>query len=309
METAGDCITPALLARVERALGQPVTILKVIRRGYTPALRLRVRLQNGNTVFIKYATTSLTAEWLRQEYFVYTHLDAPFMCCLIAWEDEEEFPFLVLEDLSDEDWPPPWTEHKIGLVREMLERLAGYTLPGLLPLEDDPSLTDGWKEVAEDPKAFLGLEIASPGWLERALPALLAVDGKQVLRGEALTHTDVRSDNLCFQRERVVLIDWNWTRRGHPSADLAFWLASLESEGGPAPDSLLPEGGPFAVLVSGYLAARAGLPIIPDAPLVRKVQLEQLYSALPWAVRALGLPPLDGPHFIKFIRQKIKNEG
>jgi len=124
---------------------------------------------------------------------------------------------------------------------------------------------------------------------------LLAIDGKQVLRGNALTHTDVRSDNLCFLGDRVVLVDWNWTRRGHPAADLAFWLPSLENEGGPAPESILPESGSFAALISGYLAARAGLPIITDAPLVRKVQLEQLHSALPWAVRTLGLPPLDGP--------------
>jgi hypothetical protein len=288
-------ITPDLLARFERTLGQPLTILNVIRRGYTPALRLRARLQDGSTVFIKSATTSLTAEWLRQELPVYTTLDAPFLCRMIAWEDEGEFPFLVLEDLSEAFWPPPWNAHRIGLVRDMLSQLASFSLPGLTPLEEESTLTDGWKEVAADPEAFLGLEWASRGWLERALPVLLAIDGKQVLRGEALTHTDVRSDNLCFLGDRAILVDWNWTRRGHASADLAFWLPSLEREGGPAPESLLPEGAPFAALISGYLAGRAGLPIIPDAPLVRKIQYEQLLSALPWAVRALGLPPLDGP--------------
>jgi Ser/Thr protein kinase RdoA (MazF antagonist) len=217
------------------------------------------------------------------------------MCHLIAWEDEGEYPFLVLEDLSEADWPPPWTPDKIEMVREMLARLAACTLPGLLPLEDESSLTDGWKEVAADPEPFLGLEISSRYWLERSLPILLAVDCKQALRGEALTHTDVRSDNLCFVGDRAVLVDWNWARRGHPSADLAFWLPSLENEGGPAPETILPEGAAFAALISGYLAARAGLPIIPDAPLVRKVQREQLSSALPWAVRALGLLPPDGP--------------
>jgi hypothetical protein len=288
-------LTPDLLARFECALGQPLTILNVIRRGYTPALRLCARVQDGNTVFIKCATTDLTAEWLRKEYAVYTALAAPFMCRLIAWEDEGESPFLVLEDLSQADWPPPWTTRQIDLVREMLVRLASFRLPGLLPLEDDATFTDGWQEVAAEPAAFLGLEIASRGWLERALPSLLAVDGKQVLHGEALTHCDVRSDNLCFLGDRVVLVDWNLTRQGHPSADLASWLPSLETEGGPAPETILPQGGPFAALLSGYFASRAGRPIIPDAPLVRKVQLEQLHSALPWAVRALGLPPLDGP--------------
>jgi hypothetical protein len=294
METDSSYLNAALLDRFERALGQPLTILKAIQRGYTPALRLRARLQDGNTVFIKCATTGPTAEWLREEYKVYTSLQAPFMCQLIAWEDKEEFPFLVLEDLSDADWPPPWTPHKIGLVCDMLTQLVSYTLPDLLPLEEESSLTEGWKEVAENPQPFLALGITSQAWLEQSLPTLLAVDGKQVLRGEALTHTDVRSDNLCFAGDRVVLVDWNWVRRGNPSTDLAFWLPSLEWEGGPAPDAILPEGACFAALISGYLAARAGLPIIPDAPLVRKVQFEQLSTALPWTVRALGLPALDG---------------
>ena len=266
----------------------------MIRRGYTPALRLRARLQDGSTVFIKCATTNLTADWLRKEYAVYASLEAPFLCRLIAWDDQGTFPFLVLEDLSEATWPPPWTTRQIELVRDMLAQLATYSLPGLLPLEEEASLWGGWMEVAADPEAFLGLKIASRTWLERALPILLAVDGKQVLRGEALCHSDVRSDNLCFLGERVVLVDWNWACSGNPSADLAFWLPSLEAEGGPAPETILAEGGPFAALMSGYLAAHAGLPVIPEAPLVRKVQFEQLHSALPWAVRALGLPLLDG---------------
>jgi hypothetical protein len=43
--------------------------------------------------------------------------------------------------------------------------------------------------------------------------------------------------------------------------------------------------------MSGFFAARAGLPPIPTAPHVREVQLAQLRTALPWAARALGLPP------------------
>jgi hypothetical protein len=288
-------LTPDLLPRFERILGQPVTIENVIRRGYTPALRLRARLQDGNTVFIKCGITDLTAEWLRKEYAVYTALVAPFLCRMVAWEDDADFPFLVLEDLSEAFWPPPWTPRQIGMVRDMLARLAEFSLPGLLSLAEDTSITNGWAEVADEPEEFLSLQIASPAWLDRALPVLLSVDGKQVLRGQSLVHSDVRSDNLCIVGDRVVLVDWNLACSGHPLADLAFWLPSLETEGGPAPETILPDGAPFAALLSGYFAARAGQPVIPDAPLVRTVQLEQLHSALPWAVRALDLPPLDGP--------------
>jgi len=44
-----------------------------------------------------------------------------------------------------------------------------------------------------------------------------------------------------------------------------------------------------AAWVSGFFAARAGLPDIPDAPSARRVQREQLSTALPWAQRALHL--------------------
>src|SRR5512146_2768551 len=130
-------VTAELLFRFERALGQPLTLLNVVRRGYTPALRLRARLRDGNTVFIKGATTPLTAGWLRKEYAVYAGLTAPFLCRMLAWEDEGEFPFLVLEDLSAAAWPPPWTARQIGLVREMLAQVAASSLPGLPPLEEE----------------------------------------------------------------------------------------------------------------------------------------------------------------------------
>ena len=66
------------------------------------------------------------------------------------------------------------------------------------------------------------------------------------------------------------------------------------AEGGPPPETILPAGGEIAALLSGYFASQAGLPPVPNAPRVRPLQLAQLKSALPWVVRALDLPPLDG---------------
>ena len=54
----------------------------------------------------------------------------------------------------------------------------------------------------------------------------------------------------------------------------------------------------MAAAVSGFFAARAGLPQVLDAPRVRWIQQVQLKMALPWAVRVLDLPPLDGPSFL-----------
>jgi thiamine kinase-like enzyme len=130
--------------------------------------------------------------------------------------------------------------------------------------------------------------------LNAAVATLLAAQDQAPLAGDALVHSDVRSDNICTSGDRALLVDWNWARRGNPRYDIATWLPSLHAEGGPAPEEILPGAAEFAALLSGYFASRAGLPQIPHAPRVREVQRRQLMVALPWAVRALGLRPLDG---------------
>ena len=72
-------------------------------------------------------------------------------------------------------------------------------------------------------------------------------------------------------------------------------LPSLELEGGPAPESSLPDEAELASFVAGFYAAHAGLP--PPRPgmhELRALQLRMLRSSLAWASRALGLPKPDG---------------
>jgi thiamine kinase-like enzyme len=161
-------------------------------------------------------------------------------------------------------------------------------------LEVERSMLSGWTEVAADPMPFLSLGLCSAAWLSRALPTLLRAQASAVLEGDDLVHVDVRSDNLCLLPQRVVFIDWNFARRGNAAFDLGSVAPSIQMEGGPAPEELLPNAGPLACLLAGYFAARAGLPLISDAPRVRWVQQQQLSKALPWAVRELALPALDG---------------
>jgi aminoglycoside phosphotransferase (APT) family kinase protein len=118
------------------------------------------------------------------------------------------------------------------------------------------------------------------------------------LEGAALLHLDVRSDNICIREDAAILVDWNLATRGNPLFDVAAWLPSLVFEGGPAPDEVRPEAGVFAPVLAGYFCSRAGLPGIPDAPRVRRAQLEQATTSLPWAARWLGLPPPDGPRLV-----------
>jgi aminoglycoside phosphotransferase (APT) family kinase protein len=153
----------------------------------------------------------------------------------------------------------------------------------------------GWEEVAADPEPFLSLGLVSRAWLPAALPTLSAAATEAQLAGDALLHLDVRSDNICLHRGRAYLVDWNWATVGNPTFDLAAWLPSLHAEGGPPPEDVIGDGeGELASLLAGYLSARAGRPPPEGAPAVRTAQLVQLKTALPWACRALGLPPPDG---------------
>jgi len=151
---------------------------------------------------------------------------------------------------------------------------------------------EGWAMVARDPRPFLRLGFAGADWLEAALPVLVEAEAACRLEGTALTHFDLRSDNICFTDRGPVFVDWAAACLGNPDVDLGGWLPSLAFEGGPPPDAVLPNAPEVAAWVSGYFAARAGLPTIPDAPFVRRVQREQLTTALPWVQRALKLPPI-----------------
>jgi hypothetical protein len=294
-----DTTLSRLADRVLSVCGKrPVALEPVQGGGYSLALRLKATFPDASTAFVKAATNPWTTGFLRQERHAYTHLGTqPFLPEFLGFDDGDDrnLPLMVLEDLTGAFWPPPWTPARIDAVRATLEQVhAIVPPPGLPTLEADhrQSLTC-WHEVAESPALFLALGLCDATWLERALPRLLEAEAALDLSGEALLHMDIRSDNLCFRADgSAVIVDWNWACSGAANADLACWVPSLASEGGPLPETLLPHGGPWAAGLAGYFAAHAGLPPPEGAPRVREVQLSQLKTSLPWAARALGLPPL-----------------
>jgi hypothetical protein len=283
---------PEAVARTEQVLGAAATgWTEVTSRGYALGDRWLVQLRDGRTAFAKRAIDASTAESLRAEYRVYAALRARFMPSLLGWE-ETELPLLVLADLSGAQWPPPWTRRSIGAVLEALRDVAATQPPsGLRRLALDPPET--WDAVAREPDRFLALGLCSESWLEQCLPTLLEASRAVLLDGDELLHFDVRSDNVCIDDGRAVLVDWNLACVGNAAFDVAFWLPSLTLEHGPQPEELRrdrPDVDDFAAIVAGFFAARAGLPAPPGAPTVRPFQLAQLEVALPWAVRVLGLP-------------------
>ena len=263
--------------------------------GYTPAERWVVRFEDGSTAFVKAgaAVNPDTARWLRDEYEIYRSLQAPFLSKLLGWGDDGDVgATLLLEDLSAGDWKPAWSSRRVDRVLETLEAIHGSAAPATVPtLESDRATFQGWPHVAEDPEPFRRLTGASRAWIERALPVLVEAEAAAVFGGDDLLHLDVRSDNICFLRERTVFVDWNWACTGNGRLDVVSWLPSLALEGGPQPEEIVDDEPELGAVIAGFFASRAVQPEIPTAPRVRTFQRAQLAVALPWAARMLGLPP------------------
>ena len=252
----------------------------------------RVSLADGRTAFVKHALTGEAATWLRKERLIYESVHGTFMPSYVGAHDDGT-TLIVLEDLSGANWPPPWSARRVDAVLASLDELHATPPPdGIETLEARRRDIVGWDLVAADPEPFLATRLCSPAWLDEALPALLKAGAEAELGGDDLLHFDVRSDNLCFVGDRAVLVDWNLTCRGNARFDVAFWLPSLQLEGGPAPADVLPDAGPLAAAVAGFFAVRAGLAPPSGAPTVREFQRAQAEVALPWAARELGLAPV-----------------
>ncbi|HLI65154.1 MAG TPA: phosphotransferase [Caulobacteraceae bacterium] len=288
-----DAPQPEVVDRAEALLGWRPERWRRVHGGYTPAARY-VGECASERCFLKVATNPVTAGMLRREAATYETIDGdPFAPAFIGWDDHPDAPLLVIEDLSQAIWPPPWTP---ALIDDVLERIeAVHRCPtDLAPFSEvNARAMGGWSRIAADRRSFLSLGVASPAWLDAALPTLVAAEQACPVDGPNLVHFDIRSDNICIAADGAKLIDWAAACAGDPALDLAGWLPSLELEGGPPPEAILPGHAVQAAWVCGYFAARAGQPLIPDAPRVRDIQKAQLSTALPWVQRALDLPPLD----------------
>ena len=284
--------------RAARALRvAPVAWRPVTRGGQTAASRWVATLPDGTTRFVKIAHTDDTASWIRDEHLFYALAGRrAYLPEFLGWRDDGARPVLVLEDLSEATWPPPWTA---GEVR------GGAAMPAARWPTASRRPTCPTPATASGP--------STPGPRSRPTPNRSCGSACARRRGSsgtstrcrrrrrppgstatALLHFDVRSDNLCLREGRAVLIDWNFACLGNPVFDVAAWLPSLHAEGGPAPEHVLDttdEVACIASLLAGNFGWRGAQADIAEAPHVRPLQRKQAATALPWAARALGLPP------------------
>jgi hypothetical protein len=301
-EPAGD-----LLDAVEAQLGRRVVRWRKPHTGLTPAQRFVVTLDDGSSVFVKAAVDDETERWLRTDHLVMSTVESSFVPEEVAWIETPTYPVLVIEDLHDAHWPADhfrdvggtlqpvrWNDGQIDQLLSTLERVAGTTPPASLArLTED--LAHYWPEIANDPAPFLALGLCTPRWFDASLDRLLAAEAVLDLSGDVLVHNDVRSDNVCFRGERVILVDWSDARRGNASHDRAMLLLGLPLEGGPDPYDVMPDAGSFAAWRAGELAQRARTDVATAPRWLIDVFKRLAIIGLQWAARSLCLPRWDGP--------------
>src|SRR6266511_3199552 len=163
------------VARVERLVGARVLSAGHVEgRGYTHTGRHRARLDDGRSVFVKAAVDELSAGWLRAEDTVYSQVDGDFLPQCLGYDERDGLPLLVLEDLGDAYWPPPWREGDVEAVLHALDAMAAVPVPHGLHRVPREEIAPWWREVEREPEPFLLLGMCSRVWLDAHLPELRA---------------------------------------------------------------------------------------------------------------------------------------
>jgi hypothetical protein len=286
-----------VVARVEAALGRRISGRRRPQTGLSAAERFVAQLDDGRAVFVKAAVDDATEAWLRRDHVVMSAIDGDFVPEVVAWLDDGAHPILVLEALGDAHWPADhdpveWKSGQVDLLLAALGRVAATPPPS-----DLPSLADGWTPawpaLVASPDEFLALGVCTRQWFDNAAAAITRAEATLDTSGDALVHGDVRSDNVCFVGDRVVLVDWSEARRGSARFDVWNLAQTLPLETNVDPFNLAPDGAAFAATSAARNAERIYKQ--PDSlpPWLMQVLRRIVAIDLQWAARCLDLPPPD----------------
>jgi aminoglycoside phosphotransferase len=270
---------------VEASLGSEIVEAATQEGGYSPGAAARVRLASGGRAFVKAQGTHLhatSARLCRNEAEVMPHLpaDLPVPRLLDAYDDGE-WVALVYEDVEGRHPEIPWRSHELDRVAGAIADLGAALDPSPWPAaplfaDVNAGVIQAWRALATSPPPDLESSV------RRVLDRLAAdgVDLAEVVRGEALLHNDIRSDNVLLTPDgRVVFVDWGMPCRGAVWQDLMMFAFTAELQGGADAEILVrthpltrdvAESSIDVVVAAGYAAYRSMArrrvdPLMPDA--------------------------------------------
>ncbi len=244
-----------------------------------------VNLDNDNSAFLKIATGSRAKKMIADEVFFYDTVGPKkFLPRYYGGIVTEEYSALLIEDLSNFYWAPPWDHSRVIQATEALEEVRLIRNSQISRgLSEFKNIFMGWEKIKKNPEFILASGIRDINWLDKKLDTLIEYSASAFHDSKDLIHFDVRSDNLCFSKNQAILIDWAWYCRGPFDLQMATWALTLSTEeGGPMPQDFLPNMSPqYVALIAGYFAQFVGVPC-PDGSHVRDLQFKQLVAALEW---------------------------
>jgi hypothetical protein len=265
---------------LERIAGARPLAWHAIGGGHTAASRWRVELAGGRSLFVKVARDERSLRDFARELVVYENVRGAFLPELVGASGD----MLVLEDLGDAQWPPPWPDD-VSPLFAALDAVAATPPPALPRLRRER--TGYWERIAGARDAVAALGACSRAWLDDALQTLIEAESRVDMSGDELVHFDVWGANVCFTARGAVLVDWGAAAVGNRWVDVAFALLA-------PPPTGLPGEGAWAALLAGHDAWSAVSPPeagLVDFELLRAGWIQDLRAALPWAAGLLDLPP------------------
>ena len=292
-------------AWVQAELGSPVTSAVTQAGGFSPGAAARLVTASGGRAFVKAVGPELnpkTPELFRMERVAMESLPAsPHAPRLLAAYDDGDWVALLLEDVEGRLPGHPWTAGDADLVFDALAELTAGLHPSPWPAAPRAEVKSAeflgrWPLVREAPPPGLDR------WARLHLDELVALGERALvaIRGDTLTHWDVRSDNvLITRRRRVVFVDWahaclaaRWVDPVIAACDV---LENVDVDVDtllnrfPAVRSADPvDVTAFVVAVTGGLAWAAEQPDPPGLPTIRRWQREQAAILLRWVRRRTG---------------------
>ncbi|PWJ54145.1 Phosphotransferase enzyme family protein [Quadrisphaera granulorum] len=286
---------------VARELGSPVVRATSQSGGFSPGSADRVVTASGRRAFVKSLDGGRypgSDDFHRREAQVLGALPSGLpVPTLLALVETSGWVALVTEDVDGETPALPWQLPAVEASLNALAAVAAAEVPAalrtVLPRAEEGLAHDvaGFERLLTDP--WPELERIDP-WSAAHLDELaaLARRGSRALAGEALSHGDVRADNLLHRPGGgVVVVDWPHAMLGSPVFDVVALLLNVRLSGSDVDvDALLVEWLPgaeddaTAVLcgLAAFFLDGSRQPPVPGLPALRAFQGAQAEVALTW---------------------------
>lgn len=271
---------------VERLIGARVVDWSPRSGGLTHASTAVATFDDGSTLFVKAATNELSAGEIRREIAFLELLEAPYLPEVRGTIDDT-YPILLLEDLSGGHWPEPYPLDLSSLERA-LQDLRETHIPEELDL---PELEGPNVDICQE--IVTHARLAAPGlvsWLEPYADAIVE-SATRPSDGRSLVHSDLWYSNLCFLKDRLVIVDWSHARVGSPWFDSSTVNIDLIIEGRrPLPMLEADKWASAHLAWSLWSLARGPGPGISDVDRWRLDNFELVDGAAWWVADELDLP-------------------